>query len=288
MNRTRLTLAAAGLSAALAVALGAIASAPGRQPETPPETVEAPDGTRMPVLSRREVSLVIEELRVGTGAEVERKSTITVHYHGTLPDGTVFDSTRGKEPLKFELARLIPGWQAGLRGMKVGGLRRLTIAPELAYGDKDRKDESGKVVIPAGSTLTFSIGLVAAETPAEPPAPGEAAKAGPITTPSGLIIEDLVVGTGEVCPPGATVTIHYRGTLTDGKEFDSSLRSGQPATFPLGSLVAGWQEGIPGMKVGGKRRLTVPPALGYGAAGFPPDIPPNATLIFEIELFGFK
>lgn len=108
------------------------------------------------------------------------------------------------------------------------------------------------------------------------------------TTPSGLIIEDLVVGNGAEAKPHATVTIHYRGTLMNGKEFDSSHSRGKPATFGLDQLIKGWQEGIPGMKVGGKRKLTIPPQLGYGARGAPPTIPPNATLMFEIELFGTK
>jgi FKBP-type peptidyl-prolyl cis-trans isomerase len=104
-------------------------------------------------------------------------------------------------------------------------------------------------------------------------------------TASGLIIEDLKIGTGLEAKAHDTVTIHYRGTLPSGEEFDSSYKTGQPATFPLDRLIKGWQEGIPGMKIGGKRRLTVPPELGYGKRGSPPVIPPDATLVFEIELF---
>ncbi|MDX2017275.1 MAG: FKBP-type peptidyl-prolyl cis-trans isomerase [Planctomycetota bacterium] len=118
--------------------------------------------------------------------------------------------------------------------------------------------------------------------------PNTPAAAEPVTRPDGLIIQDLVVGTGKVAPPSSTVTIHYRGTLTDGSEFDSSYSRGQPATFPLDRLIKGWQEGIPGMKVGGKRKLTIPYQLAYGEAGRPPVIPPKATLIFEIELFDVK
>ncbi len=109
------------------------------------------------------------------------------------------------------------------------------------------------------------------------------------TTPGGVVIEEMTVGTGAVCAPGATVKVHYRGTLKDGgKEFDSSYGRGQAAEFPLNRLIKGWQEGIPGMKVGGKRKLTIPWALGYGAYGSPPNIPGKADLVFEIELLGTK
>ncbi len=101
-----------------------------------------------------------------------------------------------------------------------------------------------------------------------------------------LRFEDEVVGDGAEVQPGDTVTIHYTGALnSDGSIFDSSVSRGEPATFPLDNLIAGWQEGIPGMKVGGKRRLFIPAELGYGEAGSGSNIPPNSDLIFDIELF---
>jgi len=100
-----------------------------------------------------------------------------------------------------------------------------------------------------------------------------------------LRFEDEVIGDGAEVQPGATVTIHYTGALAaDGSIFDSSV-GGEPATFPLDNLIPGWQEGIPGMKVGGKRRLFIPAAQGYGEAGSGASIPPNSDLIFDIELF---
>lgn len=110
-----------------------------------------------------------------------------------------------------------------------------------------------------------------------------------VTTPSGLKYTDLVVGTGASPQTGQTAIVHYTGTLTDGTKFDSSVDRGQPFTFVLGtgSVIKGWDEGVATMKVGGKRRLVVPPALGYGAAPRP-KIPANSTLVFEVELLGVK
>lgn len=103
---------------------------------------------------------------------------------------------------------------------------------------------------------------------------------------SELRFEDEVVGGGAEVQPGDTVTIHYVGALnSDGTIFDSSIARGETATFPLDNLIAGWQEGIPGMKEGGKRRLFIPAELGYGEAGSGSNIPPNSDLIFDIELF---
>ena len=111
-----------------------------------------------------------------------------------------------------------------------------------------------------------------------------------ITTPSGLKYTDLGVGTGATPQKGQTVTVHYTGTLENGKKFDSSLDRGKPADFRIGvgAVIKGWDEGLMTMKVGGKRRLVIPAKIGYGAAGRPPDIPGNSTLIFDVELLGVK
>jgi FKBP-type peptidyl-prolyl cis-trans isomerase FkpA len=106
------------------------------------------------------------------------------------------------------------------------------------------------------------------------------------TTPSGLIIEELAIGDGSEAAAGQSVTVHYTGWLTDGTKFDSSKDRNDPFEFPLGArhVIAGWDEGVQGMKVGGRRKLTIPPSLGYGARGAGRVIPPDATLIFEVEL----
>lgn len=111
-----------------------------------------------------------------------------------------------------------------------------------------------------------------------------------VTTASGLKYTDEVVGTGATPQRGQTVTVHYTGTLENGKKFDSSRDRGVPADFKIGigNVIKGWDEGLMTMKVGGKRRLVIPSKLGYGPAGRPPDIPGNSTLIFDIELLGVK
>jgi FKBP-type peptidyl-prolyl cis-trans isomerase FkpA len=109
---------------------------------------------------------------------------------------------------------------------------------------------------------------------------------GIVTTTSGLGYEDLVEGKGPTANAGQMVAVHYTGWLTDGKKFDSSKDRGQPFSFMLGQgrVIKGWDEGVQGMKAGGKRKLTIPPSLGYGSSGAGGAIPPNATLIFEVEL----
>lgn len=109
-------------------------------------------------------------------------------------------------------------------------------------------------------------------------------------TDSGLEYVDTVVGTGDSPKKGQQVTVHYTGRLTNGQKFDSSVDRGQPFMFTIGigQVIKGWDEGVMSMQVGGKRTLTIPPQLGYGARGAGSAIPPNATLVFDVELLGIK
>jgi FKBP-type peptidyl-prolyl cis-trans isomerase len=109
------------------------------------------------------------------------------------------------------------------------------------------------------------------------------------TSPSGLQYREDAVGEGRVAKAGDTVSVHYTGTLQDGSKFDSSRDRGQPLQFPLGAghVIKGWDEGVAGMKVGGRRTLVIPPELGYGARGTGP-IPPNSTLVFDVELMDIR
>lgn len=137
--------------------------------------------------------------------------------------------------------------------------------------------------------------LMSACTRSEPVAPSPTVTQGSTAatmkkTPSGLQYEDLVAGSGNTPSPGKQVTVHYTGWLTNGTKFDSSLDSNQPFTFTIGKgeVVPGWDEGVMTMKIGGKRKLVIPPELGYGAAGAGGVIPPNATLVFEVILLDIR
>ena len=169
-------------------------------------------------------------------------------------------------------------------------------APETAASPTPEASPSVVSVDAAATPDAAKPSPAASAAPATPvqgpaaPKPGEIAKLGPkaVETKSGLKYEDTKVGTGKEAKDGTSVSVHYTGYLTDGTKFDSSVDRGTPFELSLpGQVIAGWNEGIPGMKVGGKRKLVIPAALGYGESGQGP-IPPGATLVFEVELLDVK
>ena len=230
--------------------------------------------------------LQFEDTIVGDGAEAKSGHDVTVHYTGWLykdgVKGAKFDSSLDrKDPFRFELdgGMVIRGWDEGVQGMKIGGSRTLVIPAELGYGARGAGG-----VIPPNATLLFEVQLLALSGGDEPIALDLQ------TTASGLQFQDTVLGDGAEATAGQRVTVHYTGWLykngAKGKKFDSSKDRGDPFRFRLagGEVIKGWDEGVQGMKIGGTRMLVIPAELGYGARGAGGVIPPNATLLFEVDL----
>lgn len=232
-----------------------------------------------------ETGLQLIETEAGEGDSPQAGDIVAVHYTGMLLDGSVFDSslTRG-EPIEFRLGKgqVIAGWDEGIAMLKAGSKARLVIPSELGYGER------GSGSIPPNSTLVFDVELVSF-TPGPPGAPDapQAVEADDfIETDTGLQYYDIEDGEGEAATAGQRVTVHYTGWLTDGVMFDSSLERGEPIDLVLGAgqVIPGWEEGVAGMQVGCKRQLVIPAALAYGERGAGGVIPPDATLVFELEL----
>lgn len=221
--------------------------------------------------------LASKVLKKGTGTvKPAAADTVTVHYTGWTTDGKMFDSsiTRG-EPTSFPLNGVIAGWTEGLQLMVEGEKRRFWIPEALAY-----KGQPGR---PAGM-LVFDVELLKVKkAPKAPEVPKDVAKApeDAEVTKSGLASKVLKKGNGGQKPnKDSIVTVHYSGWTTDGKMFDSSIMRGEPTSFPLGGVIAGWTEGLQLMEIGEKRRFWIPEALAYkGQAGAP-----AGMLVFDVEL----
>ena len=229
------------------------------------------------------------EMAKGTGETPRLGNALTAHYTGTLEDGTEFDSSRDGNPFVFILGagEVIKGWDEGFATMHVGSKRKLIVPPDLAYGPEGTPGGP----IPPNATLLFEVELLEIQPIGQE-----------IVTQSGLRYTDLDPGRNErrqaiSLKEGEEVVVHYRGTLPDGTSFVDTEAQGGPYTFVLGSgsEIRGFDEGISTMKVGGLRRLTVPPELGYGDE--PKDftigdklltIQPNTTLTFLIRLVGIQ
>ena len=223
------------------------------------------------------------DLTKGQGAEAAVNSNVSTHFTIWVKTDTGYDyigSSKGQEPLDFVVGlgdSVFPGWEEGVTGMKVGGKRYLVIPPELGMG------ETGSSQIPGNATLVMEIELMDV---IEPRVATKVDEKDFITTESGLKYFDLKTGTGDSPQAGQSVVVHYTGWLEDGTQFDSSVDRDEPFSFVIGqgNVIPGWDEGVLSMKVGGKRQLVIPAELAYGETGSGGVIPPNATLIFEVEL----
>ncbi|WP_229489057.1 FKBP-type peptidyl-prolyl cis-trans isomerase [Pseudoduganella namucuonensis] len=236
------------------------------------------------------------DLVTGTGETAANGDLVTILYTGYLYDstkangrGAQFETSPTGAGVSFAVATgavPIKGWDQGVLGMKVGGKANLVLPSSLAFGAAGYTSTTG-VKVAANAPLVFEVELIAVK------------KASPSAT---VTIKDNVVGTGAEAVLSKTLTVHYTGWLYDetkadfkGTKFDSSVDKGQTFDFAIGTatVIKGWDRGVLGMKVGGKRTLIVPSELGYGSAGTKDAngavvIPPNAKLIFDIELIAVK
>lgn len=244
--------------------------------------------------------LVSSDIVEGTGGAAAPGDATVVQYLGVAwSTGSTFDNSwdRGA-PFTFDLGagNVIQGWDKGVVGMKPGGRRLLILPPELAYGDAGAGTD-----IKPGETLVFVVDLISATPPKLCNADGIDVSADLATKPAvtnpdcttvdGLKVRDIVEGTGAPAAAGNDIEVKYVGiAAATGEQFDASWDRGDNFSFKLGSgnVIPGWDQGVAGMKEGGRRLLVIPADLAYGAAGSPPTIEPNATLVFVVDLVKVK
>jgi peptidylprolyl isomerase len=225
-----------------------------------------------------------KEIVIGNGRKPVLGDKLKVHYTGMLEDGTIFDNSYDRGfPIQFILGQgqVIKAWEEGLKSMNVGGKRKLIVPPHLGYGDL-----GSPPIIPPNSTLIFEVELIAIEKrDTEFDIPGRDER-----TDSGIMMIIHKEGSGIKPSNGKSVEIHYTGMLHTGKVFDSTHEKGETYNFVLGkdNVIKGWEEALYLMRKGEKRSVIIPPNLGYGSKGKGKTIPPNATLIYEIELVDVK
>jgi len=233
-----------------------------------------------------EDGLEIRDTEVGSGTEAEANDFLTIHFEGSLESGEVFESTFERDdPIIVQVGTgqlPIEGWDQGLIGMREGGKRSLVIPPNLAFGD-----EGVEGFIPGGENIYMDIELVSITKPPEPWDIDETALQ---SMDNGLQFYVHEEGNNQKPESGDLISVHYSGFLEDGTMFDSSTLRDQPFEFPVGEgqVIPGWDEGLLDMSVGEKRTLVIPPELGYGPNGAGGVIPPNATLIFDVELLSIN
>lgn len=212
--------------------------------------------------------LQITDIKVGTGPKAAPGDIVIVRYTGKLMNGKQFDSNMlpTKPPFALRLGQheVIEGWEKGLIGIQAGGERRLIIPPSLGYGSE------GSGEIPGNATLDFIVKCLDIVKKADERVYDKT---------------DLRIGTGKVAKPNSKVTVIYKGTLSGGFKFDE-IKKDKPLTFSLNNedYLKAFRLGIVGMKEGGKRRIRIPPAIGFGEQGLPPNVPGKSVLYYEVEL----
>jgi peptidylprolyl isomerase len=226
--------------------------------------------------------VTIKILTKGEGIKPATGDKITVHYSGKLTDGTKFDSSYDRnQPFSFTLGtgQVIKGWDDAFAMLQVGDKAEIIIPSALGYGSQANGS------IPANSVLIFDVELISVKQKITA-TPYAVADLDTNETKSGLKYIMVKKGAGKQAAPGDNVSVHYTGYLMDGTMFDSSVERGEPISFRLGGgqVIQGWEQGIALLNVGGKARLIIPYALGYGEQGYPPVIPAKATLVFDVEL----
>jgi peptidylprolyl isomerase len=260
-----------------ALVFASLAAAPGAQSTIkvipPPPDVSAPPADS----TKTKTGLATRVITPGTGtAHPGRSDLVTVHYTGWTIDGKMFDSSVSRgQAATFPLDRVIAGWTEGVQLMVAGETRRMWIPEELAY--KGQRDPRGMLV--------FDVELISfTASPTTPPADVKAPPADAKLTKSGLAYKVLSPGAGSRRPTSQSeVTVHYSGWTTDGRLFDSSVARGQPATFPLNGVIAGWTEGLQLMVEGEKTRFWIPEQLAYRG-----ERQPFGMLVFDVELIQVK
>jgi FKBP-type peptidyl-prolyl cis-trans isomerase len=229
------------------------------------------------------------------GKKPSEKATVTAHYEGRLLNGEKFDASYDRgQPFTTTLDRVIVGWRIAIPTLAKGEKGTFYIPSALAYGEK-----GAGANIPPNAVLVFDIELMDFEEPMN--ANQQADKDDKIIqnflkkkgidaskTESGIYYQITKEGNGESPNIGSNVKTHYKGMLLDGKVFDSSYDRGQPLDFPLANVIPGWQQAIPLLSKGGKGTFYIPSGLAYGTRGAGGVIPPNAVLVFEVELLDFK
>lgn len=263
----------------------------GRQPKIPPnatlrfeiELLGVEPGPRL-TETRTEGEVAMPsglryvEIKPGEGEAVTEASSMKLRAARWNSAGVFIDTTADQaDPMTVEVSRPnMAAMREGFLGMKAGGKRKLFVPSRRPAATQPASQ-------PATDFTIVEVELVEVFTPPPPPAPTPVKDEEYTATPSGLKYYDITVGQGESPNQTSRIKVHYTGWLTDGKVFYSSVTRGQPEKFALNDMVKGWIEGVGGMKVGGKRKLVIPPEMAYGAQGRP-SIPPNSTLIFEVEL----